>query len=305
MITIAVISYNSQNTILDTLESIYNQSYEKMDLIISDDSSNDDTLKIVQNWILNKKDRFNRVKIVTSEINTGVTANSNRALANCETKYIKLIAGDDILEPNAIHEFVKFIEKKDYLPCVVFGKLMDFHADYLVYNTEKKSLDIKTEPSKQTTKVKNMVHSKKKAERLKNLAIIAPATFFKVDFLKEMGNFNESYPFLEDTPFFVKCIMKNISFYYCEKIVVFYRHGSNNLCSNSKKDRYININYYYSRKKFFFDILIKCYKNEHMYMTAIIETLKILRSQIIIKFGKNKRGIIYKIVTPNLYKTNK
>ena len=56
LISILVISYNSSKFIIDTLESIKKQSYNNIELIVSDDYSTDNTIELVTNWLkLNKK----------------------------------------------------------------------------------------------------------------------------------------------------------------------------------------------------------------------------------------------------------
>ena len=49
LVTIGVLSYNSSKTILDTLDSAYKQTYNNIELIVSDDCSSDFTCSIVNN----------------------------------------------------------------------------------------------------------------------------------------------------------------------------------------------------------------------------------------------------------------
>lgn len=76
LISVVVITYNSSNTIIETLESISRQSYPNIELIISDDCSKDDTVNKAQNWI-----NSNGVKglVITAVKNEGIPANVNSA----------------------------------------------------------------------------------------------------------------------------------------------------------------------------------------------------------------------------------
>ena len=109
LVSIAVVTYNSSKTVLETLDSIKEQTYPNIELIISDDCSKDNTVELCRGWVEKNKGRFVRVEILTVETNTGVSANFNRADAASRGEWGKPIAGDDLLLPNAIQEYVNYI----------------------------------------------------------------------------------------------------------------------------------------------------------------------------------------------------
>ena len=109
LVSVVVITYNSARTVLDTLDSIANQTYQNIELIISDDCSQDDTVSVVNTWVEENKNRFISVKILTVEKNTGLVKNCNRGRKAAKGEWIKGIAGDDMLMPDAIEEYIKFI----------------------------------------------------------------------------------------------------------------------------------------------------------------------------------------------------
>ena len=74
LVSIVVITYNSSEYVCETLESAKAQSYQNIELIVSDDASTDNTVPIVTKWIRENKSRFVCVEIVTSPSNTGITA---------------------------------------------------------------------------------------------------------------------------------------------------------------------------------------------------------------------------------------
>ena len=53
-----VVTYNSSATVLETLDSIKNQTYKNIELIITDDFSKDDTVALCQSWVDTNKERF-------------------------------------------------------------------------------------------------------------------------------------------------------------------------------------------------------------------------------------------------------
>ena len=110
LVSIVVITYNSSEYVLETLESAKAQTYTNIELIVSDDCSTDETVSICKKWFEANKDRFVNTIMVEAEINSGVPANANRGLAECKGEWIKFIAGDDILVSTGIEEFVKKYE---------------------------------------------------------------------------------------------------------------------------------------------------------------------------------------------------
>jgi glycosyltransferase involved in cell wall biosynthesis len=105
-VSILILSYNQEEFIVDAIESALNQNYSNFEIVISDDCSTDNTLKIINNYKLNYPDK---VKVVTSNSNSGVTVNHNRALVSSIGEYICFMGGDDILLPNKVSLQVQFM----------------------------------------------------------------------------------------------------------------------------------------------------------------------------------------------------
>lgn len=141
LVSVPVITYNSAKTVVETLDSIYNQTYSNIELIISDDCSTDDTISICRGWVAQHKERFVRTEIITVEKNTGVSANMNRAINACLGEWIKGIAGDDIFVQNAIVEYVNYVSNhKDIYWC--FAQATCFGIDERQVAISQKNHDI-------------------------------------------------------------------------------------------------------------------------------------------------------------------
>ena len=57
LVSVIIVTYNSGKYVLETLESVKQQTYKKIELIVTDDHSNDDTVEICQNW-LNQNNKY-------------------------------------------------------------------------------------------------------------------------------------------------------------------------------------------------------------------------------------------------------
>ena len=111
IVTVAVVAYNSAAYVIETLDSVYNQSYDRIALVISDDCSSDQTVALIQNWIAEEKHekRFVSIALITVPKNTGVSANCNRCIAAAPSDWIKFVAGDDILLPDCLTHNMAYV----------------------------------------------------------------------------------------------------------------------------------------------------------------------------------------------------
>ena len=94
LISVIMSVYNEQEYIEDALRSILNQTEPDFELIIIDDCSTDDTVKIIEG--LND----DRVILVKNEENCGLTKNLNKALTMTKGEFIARMDGDDISMPD-------------------------------------------------------------------------------------------------------------------------------------------------------------------------------------------------------------
>ena len=60
LVSVIALSYQSAETIIETLNSIYEQTYSRIELIICEDCSNDGTNEICKNWLDMNSARFEK-----------------------------------------------------------------------------------------------------------------------------------------------------------------------------------------------------------------------------------------------------
>lgn len=102
LVSIVVITYNSAEYVLETLESAKAQTYQNIELIVSDDCSADNTVETCSRWIEHNKARFVRTKLITIEKNSGIPANCNRGVKAARGEWVKGIAGDDLISEDFV-----------------------------------------------------------------------------------------------------------------------------------------------------------------------------------------------------------
>ena len=238
LVSIHILTYNSSKYILDALESVKNQTYQNIELIISDDCSKDDTVNICCNWINQNKNRFVDAILVTTEKNTGTTGNGNRGLAVCKGEWYKPLAGDDALFPDCVEKMLQFVTAYPEAKVVV-GKLKEYKFTFdegnvvvghmSKFNGNKKILDKSAE------------------EQLKKLVngntFIPPTGFFSMQVVREIGGYDEKYGILDDFPFYLQILIHGYKFYRLDEYVAKYRTSDTNIFG--RMDVLFNYNHRY------------------------------------------------------------
>lgn len=105
-ISVAMATYNGEKYIKEQVKSILLNLAPNDELVISDDGSNDTTLKIINSF----KDA--RIKIINGPKN-GVKQNFANAIEHCKGKYIFLSDQDDVWTNNKVEKVLEIFEKYD------------------------------------------------------------------------------------------------------------------------------------------------------------------------------------------------
>ena len=106
-VSITMSTYNVENFIIESLDSIVNQSLKEIEIIIIDDGSTDATVGILQDYA--QKDK--RIQLVLKENNEGLAVARNKALALATGKYITFLDGDDLYALEMIEKAYQLAEK--------------------------------------------------------------------------------------------------------------------------------------------------------------------------------------------------
>lgn len=229
LVTVVVITYNSSATVVETLESIKCQTYHNIELIVSDDYSPDNTCEIVRIWIEANKERFVHAELVEAQKNTGVSGNINRGVAKSHGEWIKSIAGDDLLIPTAIEDYVSFVtthpEKVRMCVCDVELFAVDGEVPENLIASYQNCLEKESES-----------YEKQRKRVMTSLVFVGPAYFYSRKLFEEIGGYSEKYGNAEEWPFVYKIIMGGDRIYTLNKKLVRYRVQASSLC-HSINDR--------------------------------------------------------------------
>lgn len=100
-VTIAIPTYNRAAFLTEALDSAIGQTYQNIEVIVSDNASTDNTLQLLGNY------NDDRLIVIQQETNLGMVGNWNACLEMASGEFFILLSDDDFLDPTAIEEMVK------------------------------------------------------------------------------------------------------------------------------------------------------------------------------------------------------
>lgn len=191
LVSVIVATYNCAKFVETTLDSVFRQTYRDVELVVTDDRSEDQTNSIVDQWIEAHKERFINVVHVISDKNTGVTANYQRGLEKASGDWVKCLDGDDLLDEMAIEKYIAFCNQHPQYKIVYAGeKLMDDTGH--CYKDQPMML----EGGSADVQMKYLLK-----HRL--LGVRTTTNFFNRELFVSFGGFDARYPMYQDGPLFL------------------------------------------------------------------------------------------------------
>lgn len=122
-VSVALASYNGEKFIQEQLLSIINQSHIPDEIVISDDSSNDQTIAIIKELL---KDSPVQFKILENKINLGLNKNFSNAVKHCSGEIIFLADQDDLWLENKIEKMLPFFNTNNIQVVICDGHYLEY-----------------------------------------------------------------------------------------------------------------------------------------------------------------------------------
>lgn len=259
-VSIIIPVYNSESTLKRCIESVINQTYKNIEILIINDGSKDKSLNIMNEY-KNKDERI----IVINQKNKGLSGARNTGVNNATGNYITFIDSDDYIKPNLVKDTIKIFE--------------EYECDVVRNNYELSYENGKTELRNEMYEENRIINiEEKKEELIQNILLGKVQSYswlltIKREILdKNNLKFDEDIFFMEDIVFIIRLIffIKNI-YFVREPNYFYYQSNENSLTKDTKK--YVkNINNILVMKKRLEKIL-KMHINEFENYIKIINTV--------------------------------
>jgi glycosyltransferase involved in cell wall biosynthesis len=223
MVSICLATYNHEKYVITCLQSIINQSYSNIELLISDDCSNDRTFKILSLFLRKKKIRFD-IKIFNQKKRLGISKNYNFLYSKAKGDYIIFFGGDDIMLKDRIKKQISAFNKNPnssfcYSNCIWFfekEKLRFNHFNFFHRNP---------------VKLENI---------LSDYTIPSPTIMIKKKFLNKEP-FDKRLMYYSDFLLVVQLWKKSPAIYINENLVLYRRHKNSALSLKIKNDERLSL----------------------------------------------------------------
>lgn len=129
IVSIAIPLYNHEKFIKNCIDSILEQTYQNLEIIIVDNRSTDRSVEIVKNY------KDSRIKLIQNKINIGFSANLKKALSQSSGKFTCILCSDDTIHPKKIEKQLNEIKNHDVI--FTFTKTINEKGEYITHEIEK------------------------------------------------------------------------------------------------------------------------------------------------------------------------
>ena len=209
LISIIVPVYNAEKFIDDTIKSVLDQTYQNFELLLIDDCSTDNSVKLI------KKYKDKRIKLFKNKINSKAAISRNKGIEKALGRYICFIDADDLWDKEKLEKQISFMKENN---C---------EFSYTGYQFA----DSKGIPNGKKVYVPNKINYK---QALKNTTIWTSTVMFDMNRLSKEDIYMPNIA-SEDTATWWKVLSKIDYAYGLNEILSYYRRTNGTLSSNKKE----------------------------------------------------------------------
>lgn len=177
LVSVVMPAYNAQKYITGAIESVLNQTLKNLELIIVNDFSADNTLKIINSFA--KKDP--RIKIINNTARLNIAGSLNKGINMASSNIIARMDADDISLPNRLEIQYKLINNSKNIAVV--------GANIIVMDIDGNEMAIRSYPSSS---------KELKACLFKYSPFAHPVVCFRKNMFEQVGGYNPKYTPTED-----------------------------------------------------------------------------------------------------------
>lgn len=226
LVSILAACYNHEKFIGDFVQSVMDQTYENIELIICDDCSRDASYEVLMSYKEQLEGRLPHVEILKNETNQGVTKNFNRLVKASRGEIVKIVASDDFFAPDAVSAVVDYFGKNPKArAAVVNGNKIKEGSTYsekeLLGKIYETAPDFNPDTLLRRTFECNIIS--------------APCTFLRKNVFDEFGLYDEDFA-IEDLEYWFRLISKGVEFEFIDEELLFYRINENSITSTEANE---------------------------------------------------------------------
>lgn len=219
-VSVVIACYNHARFIKQAIESVVNQSYPDLELIIVDDASTDGSKDIILQAAKDYNSRFTKIIIEFNEENEGAHNAFNKGAAKAHSNYISLLNSDDLYQENRITSMMNSLKSNSRVDEIAFSavKCVDESGGELNTSQAARFESIQNRLAKAPFKLL--------ASLAENVAVSTGNLLFTKDLFNKLGGF-KNYKYIHDYDFFLRSCLITEPVYDKDTFYLYRLHGDN------------------------------------------------------------------------------
>jgi glycosyltransferase involved in cell wall biosynthesis len=237
LVSVICLCYNHERFVREAIESVLNQTYKNIQLIIVDDFSQDGSAAVIQRLA----SQNNQLTFLHLPANVGNCAAFNKGLAQAKGEFVIDFATDDVMLPDRIEKQVSFFLKLDSSYGVVFT-----NADYI--DAKGNKLRNHQEHLQAKRLISMVPEGNVFREVLTRYFICSPTMMIRKSVLDQLNGYDESLVY-EDFDFWVRS-SRHFKYAYTNEVTTKVRRAGNSMSSGwyEQGDKQLHSTYLVCRK---------------------------------------------------------
>jgi glycosyltransferase involved in cell wall biosynthesis len=215
LVSILIPCYNAEKWLAETVESALAQTWKKIEIILVDDGSKDNTLAVAKSF------ESSKVKVIIQE-NAGQSASENRAFQEAQGDFIEYLDADDLLAPEKIERQIQLLGDSNS-EFVASGEWSRF------YKYPQEALFIPQPPWTDMSSVDFLICLWEGHYMMHGAAWLIPRKI-----AERAGVWNEKLSLINDFDYFSRVVLASQGVKFCQGARTYYRSGNTDSLSGSK-----------------------------------------------------------------------
>lgn len=217
-VSVVVSNYNGMklNLLIESVSSILKNDYPNMEVILVDNASSDDSVKIA-------KKKFPKLKIVQNPVNM-YSEGMNLGIRKSEGEYVVFFNNDVVVKNGFFQKFIKFLEKN---PNIVLaqGKLINYF-NHKIIDSAGETMD----PYGTPITMGAGQSAKKFSKQTELLSVSGSCNILRKSCIENIGYFDKDYGIgYEDMDLSLRAWMKGYTVFYFPEVLAFHKRGATDL----------------------------------------------------------------------------
>lgn len=203
LISVVIPLYNKAKFICETLDSVLQQDYSNLEILVVNDSSTDESLEVIKTYC------DSRIKIINNQTNQGLSESRNIGIKNSKGELIALLDADDTWAVNYLSIINELFQK--------FPNQVIYGTDFLEIFSKKGAF--RTQKNINSTDDNTFILIKDFFEASRSQAILCPSSMVINKEIASDSMFNKAITYAEDVDFYIRYFTSNSLAYFNKPLV--------------------------------------------------------------------------------------